>query len=241
VLQVLAGLVEPLWLSLSTDSEVVLHEIGRLPNSVVAISGGVTGRQVGDPATDLLLEQLRNVDREQNKIDYHSVLPDGRRLRSSTMIVRDSGGVPVAALCINTDITEWLSTQVQADLMVAGRGAGDRGAKRLGEPIRLEQIPGRDYYPKPVALTPDPPQRGESFPRSVEELVSELIGAAITQAGVPVELMKKHHKLAVVEELERRGLFLLKDAVELIAVELSVTRFTIYNYLNELSTTGKNS
>ena len=49
VLELLASLVDPLWRSLSTESEVVLHEIGLLPNSVVAISGSVTGRQVGDP------------------------------------------------------------------------------------------------------------------------------------------------------------------------------------------------
>ena len=227
VLDLLAGLVDPLWRSLSTDSEVVLHEIGRLPNSVVAISGTVTGRQVGDPATDLLLEQLRNVDKEQNKFDYHSVLPDGRRLRSSTMIVRDSEGVPVAALCINTDITDWLVMQEQTESMVSGR----TGAGRPRGPVRLE---------RPVAPMPSTQERGESFPRSVDELVSQLIENAIAESGVPVELMKKNHKLAVVGQLEARGLFLLKDAVEVIALALGVTRFTIYNYLNELAATGKN-
>jgi len=229
VLDLLASLVEPLWQSLSTDSEVVLHEIGLLPNSVVAIAGSVTGRQVGDPATDLLLEQLRNVDREQNKVDYLSVLPDGRRLRSSTMIVRDDGGVPVAALCINTDITNWLGVQQQVDAMVSGRATPARSPR----PVRMERIVQSE------SPTARPAATGESFPRSVDELVSELIGAAIRRTGVPVELMKKNHKLAVVEELEAKGLFLLKDAVEVIASALEVTRFTIYNYLNELAAAGE--
>ena len=43
----------------------------------------------------------------------------------------------------------------------------------------------------------------------------------------------------VVGQLEERGLFLLKDAVEVIALALGVTRFTIYNYLNELAATEK--
>ena len=235
VLDVLAGLVDPLWRSLSTSSEVVLHEIGRLPNSVVAIAGNVTGRQAGDPATDLLLEQLRNVDREQNKIDYQSVLPDGRRLRSSTMIVRDSDGVPVAALCINTDITEWLASQELATNMVSGRNAAPSELRvQRSEPVRLEQPAVGGLVRAHTGET-----RGETFPRSVDELVSQLIGGAIALTGVPVDLMKKHHKMAVVEQLEARGLFLLKDAVEIIALELGVTRFTIYNYLNELSTAGK--
>jgi predicted transcriptional regulator YheO len=235
VLEILSALVDPLWASLSTESEVVLHEIGKLPNSVIAIAGNVTGRNPGDPATDLLLEQLRNVDREQNKIDYHSMLPDGRRLRSSTMIVRDSGGVPVAALCINTDITGWLATKTHVEAMVGGRASAAQELRnRAAEPVRLEQLADGNQ-----SLLPRLAERGETFPRSVDELVSQLIDDAIAYAGVPVDLMKKHHKLAVVEQLEARGLFLLKDAVEIIAVRLEVTRFTIYNYLNELGTAGK--
>lgn len=226
VLELLGSLVEPLWHSLGTDSEVVLHEIGRLPNSVVAIAGSVTGRRVGDPATDVLLEQLRNVDREQNKVGYQSVLPDGRRLRSTTMIVRDSDGEPVAALCINTDITGWLHVQEYVNSMVAGRDTARRSPAHLERPL----VTGEEIAPR---------DRGETFPRTVDELVSELIGRAIERSGVPVDLMKKHHKLAVVEELESRGLFLLKDAVEVIAVALGVTKFTIYNYLKEIETAEK--
>lgn len=236
VLDVLAGLVEPLWRSLPTDSEVVLHELGMLPNSIVAIAGSVTTRKIGDPATDLLLEQLRNVDKEQNKIDYQSVLPDGRRLRSTTMIVRDIDGVPVAALCINTDISDLLSVRDTLEALVTGRDAATltfRSTRQAGA-VRMErQLVGPDQAP--VSLEPP----GESFPRSVDELVSQLIEAAISSTGVPVGLMRKHHKMLVVEQLESKGLFLLKDAVELIAIALGVTRFTIYNYLNELGTAGK--
>jgi len=35
--------------------------------------------------------------------------------------------------------------------------------------------------------------------------------------------VKKKHKLAVVEELQQRGLFLLRDAVEMVAEGLGVT------------------
>jgi predicted transcriptional regulator YheO len=45
----------------------------------------------------------------------------------------------------------------------------------------------------------------------------------------------------VVEELQARGVFLLRDAVEMVAEALSVSKFTIYNYLNELSASGDDS
>jgi predicted transcriptional regulator YheO len=46
--------------------------------------------------------------------------------------------------------------------------------------------------------------------------------------------MRKEHKMQVVSELDRRGFFLIKQAAETAATALGVTRFTIYNYLNEL-------
>jgi len=45
---------------------------------------------------------------------------------------------------------------------------------------------------------------------------------------------QKRHKIAVVNDLKDRGLFMLKESVEMAAQALQVTRFTIYNYLNEL-------
>jgi predicted transcriptional regulator YheO len=39
--------------------------------------------------------------------------------------------------------------------------------------------------------------------------------------------------LNVVRSLDEQGFFLIKNAVETIASKLAVSRFTIYNYLNE--------
>ena len=45
----LAGLVDPLKRSLIGSSEVVLHDLSKMPNSIVAISGHLTSRNIGDP------------------------------------------------------------------------------------------------------------------------------------------------------------------------------------------------
>lgn len=46
--------------------------------------------------------------------------------------------------------------------------------------------------------------------------------------------MKKHHKAAVVRELDEAGFFLIRDSVDHVAGRLDVTRYTIYNYLSEI-------
>lgn len=213
LITVFARLVEPIGRALPTSSEVVLHDLSLLPNSIVAVFGDVTGRRHGDPATDLLLQQAVQGFTEHD-LGYETVLSDGRRMRSSTMIIRDVAGNPVAALCINTDISAWMAIKQIADVMVsvAGVKEGDR----------------------PVAL-PAVPETKEMFVKDVDELASYLIHQTVAGIGIPVGQMKKEHKLQVVAELKARGLFLLREAVEMIAESLEVSRFTIYNYLNELA------
>lgn len=219
LIAVFTALVEPLGQTMPANCEVTLHDLSKLPNSIVAICGEVTGRSIGDPATDLLLEQAAS-GRFENRLGYETCLPDGRRLRSSTMVIKDVSGSPVAALCVNADMTVWEQLQHMATGMLATSAAGAN--EPAVRPARDEGSP-------------------EVFVHDVDELASHLIRQAITDIGVPVELMQKRHKIEVVRDLKSRGLFMLKDAVELIAGELDVTRFTIYNYLNQIGDEGESS
>jgi predicted transcriptional regulator YheO len=74
----------------------------------------------------------------------------------------------------------------------------------------------------------------EAFPGDVDTLQRLLVERAVTGVGVPVELMKKSHKSQVVRVLDEAGLFLIRDSVDHLAGVLGVTRYTIYNYLNEI-------
>ncbi|WP_182113430.1 MULTISPECIES: transcriptional regulator [unclassified Actinotalea] len=203
-LAVLGALVEPLAAALPGDAEVVLHDLRRLPNSIIAIAGDVTGRGVGSPATDLLLRRAADGTLATN-VGYETRLPDGRVLLSTTIVVRDSAGTPVAALCINSDVMIWQAVKAIAEAMLPGTTAS--------------------------AGTAEP---AEKFVHDIDELAQHLLTETIDACGVPVELMQKKHKLAVVGDLKSRGFFLLKESVEIAAQALQVTRFTIYNYLNEL-------
>lgn len=209
---IFSQIVEPLGRALPASSEIVLHDLSLLPNSIVALHGDVTGRRVGDPATNILLRKL--VDGTLRGAEaYETVLPDGRRIRSTTVLIHDVQGTPVAALCINTDLSMWVSLQHLTETMVGGGEAISRSAPL---PV-LEPGPGR-----------------EAFSRSVEELSHHIVEEAIESVGVPIELMKKRHKIHVVKSLKAQGMFLLRDGIDIAAHTLRVSRFTIYNYLNEI-------
>lgn len=224
LIAVFSSLVEPLGRSLPASTEVVLHDLSKLPNSIVAIHGTVTGRQVGDPATDLLLKKLVELS-DDHAVGYETRLPGGRRIRSSTMIIRDVSGQPVAALCINSDLSVWESLQdVVASMLDVTRGAADHAA------------PATPRGPVPLAAADaEYDNEPEVFVTDVEQLAAHLMRRAVSKVDVPVELMQKRHKVEVVRDLKGRGMFHLRDAVDMVATALGVTRFTIYNYLNEIA------
>lgn len=211
VLETLEQLVEPLQLGMAHDSEVVLHDLSLLPNSIVAIAGTLTGRKVGGPATDLLMRK-HAAGALESEAGYQSKLPDGRLLRSTTLVVRDGDGRPVAALCMNSDVTMWHEIESVAGIM-------------------LGKLP----------TMPETAHPGEVFFKDLDEAADQLLQRAIEAVGVPVDLMRKQHKLTVVEELKLRGFFAMREAVERAAHELRVSRFTIYNYLNELDELARRS
>jgi predicted transcriptional regulator YheO len=207
VLATLAMLVEPLSRTLPSDCEVVLHDLRRLPNSIVAISGDMTGRGVGGPATDLLLRKAA-AGTISTTVGYETRLPDGRSLRSTTVVVRDDKGTAFAALCINTDVMIWQAVKAIAESMLPAEISTHQDTQK--------------------------PPEDEKFFQDIDELAQHLLAEAIDASGAPVDLMQKRHKIAVVNDLKDRGFFMLKESVEMAAQALQVTRFTIYNYLNEL-------
>jgi predicted transcriptional regulator YheO len=86
--------------------EVVLHDYRAPDHSVVAVAGDVTGRQVGSAMSEIGLKLLRQGDDATDELNYVTRLPDGRSVKSSTVLLRDSQGHVFGALCINLDVTE---------------------------------------------------------------------------------------------------------------------------------------
>lgn len=206
VVSIVGPIVGPLAAALPR-TEVVLHRLTTLPNTIVAISGTLTGRTVGGPPTDLGLRTFAAGWRE-HLIGYRTEAADGRVMRSSSLFFHAPSGRPVACLCLNADVND---LQRARDVLALLTGT---------TPLD--------------GLVTEHAASNETFPVSVETLAEGILREAVSAVGVPVGLMKKAHKLAVVRDLEGRGFFTIRDSVELVAQRLDVSRFTIYNYLKEL-------
>jgi len=203
-LAVIAALVDPLAHALGPGVEVVLHDLSRIPDSIVAIAGTVTGRRDGGPSSDLLLKHIRS-GLHDDLFGYESVSVDGKAMTSSSMFIHDADGSPIGCLCINRDVSALVEARELIDAIV-GVGGGAQAR----------------------------PPAQESFTPDVEQLTEGMLDRALAVVPVPPELMRKAQRKQVVGYLDQQGFFLLKDAIELAASRLGITRFTIYNYLNEI-------
>jgi predicted transcriptional regulator YheO len=184
-------------------AEVVLHDLRDPEHSVVAIRNGhISGRREGDSLTDYALEVLRESKGQPYKVNYKGVLEDGRPLRLSSLFIKDpSTGEPVAMLSINLDIS-----RVQD------------AYKMLGSFLNISKNGEEASPPHPIHF-------------SIENLMHQQMDQVLSSRGIPPSRMTAEEKKSVVEELDRKGIFLLKGAVAEAARRLEVSEQTIYRYL----------
>jgi predicted transcriptional regulator YheO len=73
---------------------------------VYVANNSVTGRQVGQSFDQLVKQVILSNDLKQDFVaNYFFTAPNGKLIRSSTLLIRDEGGKLAGAMCINLDTT----------------------------------------------------------------------------------------------------------------------------------------
>lgn len=82
-------------------------------STIVAIENGhVSGRKVGDGASQVVMDQASDADAQPaDRLCYFTKTPDGKILKSSTIYIRGKQGKVVAILGINYDISSFLMVE----------------------------------------------------------------------------------------------------------------------------------
>jgi len=91
--------------------EVVVHDLSQPDHAILAIHNPLSGRQVGDPMTELGKQRVADADFPEVVANYPNRFPDGRQAKSTSIGIRDSQGDYVAALCLNVDLTVFQNLQ----------------------------------------------------------------------------------------------------------------------------------
>lgn len=98
-------IVEALGKMLFPCCEVVLHDLTNPNNSIIAIECPLSGRKVGDPATEMGLARIKDPLFPEVVQNYTNTLPNGRSVKSTSIGIKNSEGKFIAAICLNLDIS----------------------------------------------------------------------------------------------------------------------------------------
>lgn len=194
---------------LGPDCEVVLHDARNIEQSVrVIVNGHISGRQPGAPMTDLALRFIkeRTWETEDFVQGYKTNSRDGRQMHSGTLFIQDDQGGLAGMLCVNLDESRLVQAKALIDGMLNGR-------KMMEERSEVHE---------------------ETFSASLEDLTGKMIVEVISGRGIPAEQMSPEVKQAIVQELNDKGVFLLKGAVAQVAQKLAASEPTIYRYLQKV-------
>lgn len=132
-MQMLKQIASALAAQFGSGCEVVIHDFDehRSEPSIVHIENGhVTGRQVGDGPSKIVVEQMLTGERDPaDHLAYLTRTPDGKILKSSTIYIRNARGRVTAILSINFDISALLMVDSSIGALI--RTEPDTQAERI--------------------------------------------------------------------------------------------------------------
>ncbi len=85
--------------------EVVVHDLSHPKHAIFAIENNLSGRRIGQPVTELGLARIGDPDYPAVITNYANQFADGRKVKSTSIGIKDESGEYVAALCLNVDLT----------------------------------------------------------------------------------------------------------------------------------------
>lgn len=201
------------------DYEVALHDISDRNGAIVALANGhISGRTIGTPVSDRLQRIIdsRIYEEEDFVLHEYGLSNSGKILCSSSMFIKDVSGSLIGVLCINFDDSRYreLSQKVfnlcHPDSLVNTNFHFDETKvplKITGQSNRLKTAPDGSAH---------------------DIITSELFSRNLNPQNMSVA-----NRLALIAELEDKGVFLIKGAVKEAADIFGCSQATMYRHISK--------
>ncbi|WP_423198663.1 Putative transcriptional regulator YheO [Cupriavidus sp. H19C3] len=179
--QIAAGLAQ----TFAPFCEVVVHDLLEPDQAILAIHNSLSGRRVGDPATELGMARIADPDFAQVLANYANQFADGRQAKSTSIGIKDSTGRYIAALCLNLDLTLFRGLQ---SAMTQFMQVDAEGPRETLDPAGADAIRARiDAYAARLATTPRALKTDER-----RALLTELKAAGLLEVRRAMETIAAH-------------------------------------------------
>lgn len=205
ILKSMIPLVEGIATTFGKNCEVVLHEINGTRKSIIKIyNGHVTGRTLGSPMLDIGIHALMRDDDKVSNIVNYKTKSLNGHILKSSTMFIKDE---------KNEIIGCMCINIDISQFVVAQNA-------LRELVQTDMD---------VELTVD-----DSISNNVNNVLTNIVTQILEATGKPVAYMNKEEKVNIVKNLNEQGAFLIKGAIDYVAKILCVSRYTIYNYLDEI-------
>jgi predicted transcriptional regulator YheO len=170
--------------------EVVLHDLTMPEQSIVQIENNLSGRSVGDSATEIGLARIADSAFPDVIANYANKFADGRAVKCTSIGLKDKAGKYVAAICLNVDISYLKSvsaylnelTRIKSEHASVEENLGSRSKDVAAKILNFAAARNRD----PRALTSEEKSEilqqlaaaGELERRGAAEKIAAIIGVS---------------------------------------------------------------
>ncbi|MEA4932609.1 MAG: PAS domain-containing protein [Lawsonibacter sp.] len=210
-----ALLVEFLGRMLGPDYEIALHDLSSKQPSIVAIANGnISGRSIGAPLTNVAMQLIAEKAYLTHdwKLNYRGLAANGKILRCSTLFLKDERGALIGLLCINFD---------------------DSRYRELSEKVFSLCHPD-DYAARNIAISATESVEQETFYDSISAATEDAFLVVTSNANIPTDRLTQAEKLEIIQLLDKKGVFMLKGAIPVVAKRLSCSQASVYHYLSKI-------
>lgn len=179
-------------------AEVVIHDLAE--DKIEAIYNPFSKREVGD--NSYLDRWDFTADPEDNLIGpYEKINYDGRRLKSISLVVRDSKDKAVGFVCVNMDISVFENYRDVVQIFLSNNDSTISS------------------------------NRQSLFKNDLYEQINSFVQSYCKNKQLSLEVLSRQDKQDLITELHNEGAFNGKNATSYIARILNISRASVYNYL----------
>jgi predicted transcriptional regulator YheO len=210
ILNSIKPIVDGIAAFMGENCEVVLHSFESLERSVIHIANGhITGRGLGSPITDLGMKILRD--------------SCGDNDAAGAGESRDLTG------CYYSKTTDGKTLR---SITIMIRNPSDNPVGMICINLNMD-APLRSLINTLAVPPAESPETPENFVANLDELIKTTLRETIVAINGHNDIPNHEKNKIIVSELNKKGMFDIRGAIDIVARELSLSRYTIYNYIRE--------
>lgn len=211
----LANILPFLKEALGPDTEILICDTKNVLYAANPITDRMKpGSKLGDMERSFLDEETYKT--QDAVINYRALLPSRERLRGSTYFLKNSDGSLAGFLTINIRVERLLYARDVLDAFI------NTGALSN---VNFSAAKGGASH------SPNLLNRYDGVTVMVEDIIHAVIEEYLTNFGTPADRLTATERQKIVQELDQRGVFLVKGSISEVAQRLGCSEVTIYRYL----------